>query len=98
MTTKLFEIQVGRRIRALRRERNMTQKQLSVACGIHSNSLCAIERGRSSATVESLKTIAEALAVSPADLLNLDDELYETMRLHPADVVAARQAVGAMVP
>ena len=38
--------EVGRRISSARKERNMTQEELAIACGCSGNHLSAIETGK----------------------------------------------------
>lgn len=54
---------IGTRIRALRRERRWTQKQLSELLGISQNYLSELERGQGSFTAEHLLTILKAFNV-----------------------------------
>lgn len=61
MTNKL-----GQKIRSFRKERNLTLKEIAVATGFSISFLSQLERGKSSATLESLKKIAMVLHVSPA--------------------------------
>ncbi len=63
---------IGKRIRALRRERRWTQKRLSELLGISQNYLSELERGQGSFTAEHLLTILKAFNVpidyfSPAE-------------------------------
>lgn len=74
MKTQLSRRQayIGRRIRALRRERRWTQKRLSELLGISQNYLSELERGQGSFTAEHLLTILKAFNVpidyfSPAE-------------------------------
>jgi len=56
--------EVGRRIRAARKERNMTQEELSVACGCSENHLSAIETGKNKPSLELVFAIATVLECS----------------------------------
>ena len=56
--------EVGKRIRAARKERNMTQEELSVACGCSDNHLSAIETGKHKPSLELVVTIASVLECS----------------------------------
>lgn len=51
-----------------RRERGLTQEELSLATGVHRNYIGGIERGERSPTVEKIATLAGALGVSLSDL------------------------------
>ena len=62
------EIDVGERLRALRRFRRCTLRTIAERSGLSESFLSQVERGRSSASIASLRRIAEALGVSIADL------------------------------
>lgn len=56
--------EVGKRIRSARKERNMTQEELSIACGCSGNHLSAIETGKHKPSLELVLTIATVLECS----------------------------------
>lgn len=56
-------VDVGKQIRLLREQRKFSQKALAEASGISRNSLSLIERGQTSPTVSTLKSVARALSV-----------------------------------
>ena len=62
------EVDVGERLRALRRFRRCTLRTIADRSGLSESFLSQVERGRSSASIASLRRIAEALGVSIADL------------------------------
>ena len=62
------EVDVGERLRALRRFRRCTLRTIAERSGLSESFLSQVERGRSSASIASLRRIAEALGVSIADL------------------------------
>jgi DNA-binding XRE family transcriptional regulator len=64
---------VGRRIRALRLERSMTQEALALLSGVTRNVLIDVEHGRRGLLYERLFDLADALDVSAAELLAADD-------------------------
>ena len=66
------EIDVGERLRELRRFRRCTLRTISARSGLSESFLSQVERGRSSASIESLRRVAEALGVSMADLFEPD--------------------------
>lgn len=59
----------GRRLRELRRERNMTQLTMAVAFGIDRSFISDVERGRKSISLPLLEVIALGMKVSLSDLL-----------------------------
>jgi len=62
------EVDVGERLRALRRARGATLRTVAEGSGLSASFLSQVERGRSSASIESLRRVADALGVSMADL------------------------------
>ena len=61
--------EIGRRLRALRDERGMTQVQLADAMGIHQTNLSQMERGVRGMGTQQVMKACKALGVSPDRLL-----------------------------
>src|ERR671930_2485805 len=66
------EVDVGERLRAIRRSRRATLRTIAARSGLSESFLSQVERGRSSASIASLRRIADALGVSMADLFGPD--------------------------
>lgn len=66
------EVDVGERLRTLRRFRRYTLQTVAARSGLSESFLSQVERGRSNASIASLKRIADALGVSMADLFEPD--------------------------
>src|SRR5918911_573329 len=66
------EVDVGEGLRALRRFRRCTLRTIAERSGLSESFLSQVERGRSSASIASLRRIADALGVSIADLFEPD--------------------------
>src|ERR687887_2624025 len=66
------EIDVGERLRAIRRSRRCTLRTVATRSGLSESFLSQVERGQSSASIASLRRIADALGVSMADLFGPD--------------------------
>jgi transcriptional regulator with XRE-family HTH domain len=62
------EMEVGERLRSIRRLRRATLKAVADKAGISESFLSQVERGRANASIGSLQRIAAALGVSVADL------------------------------
>ena len=60
---------LGTRIRDRRAERGLTQARPGEPCGLHRTFIGSVERGERNVAVLSLRKIATALRVTPADLL-----------------------------
>lgn len=68
------DIKVGRRIRALRLERNLSLADLALSSGISIGALSQIERGMSSLRVRVIWPLAAALDVEPSALIADDGD------------------------
>jgi len=66
------EVDVGERLRDIRRLRRATLKTIADRAGVSESFLSQVERGRASASIASLRRIANALGVSVADLFEPD--------------------------
>ena len=64
----LSEVDVGERLRDIRRLRRATLRTVAARAGVSESFLSQVERGRASASIASLRRIAGALGVSVADL------------------------------
>ena len=62
------DVDVGERLRAIRQLRRCTLRTVAERSGLSESFLSQVERGRSSASIASLRSIAQALGVSVADL------------------------------
>ena len=62
------EVDVGKGLRAIRLARRRTLRDVAERAGLSESFLSQVERGRSSASIASLRRIADALGVSMADL------------------------------
>lgn len=60
---------VGDNVRRLRLERGLTQEQFAASSGFTQQYISDLERGRRNPTVVSLLELAQALDVTPIDLI-----------------------------
>lgn len=60
---------VGLNLQALRRDRSLTQEELSGRSGVHQTYLSGLEHGKRNPTVAVLEKLADALGVDIEDLL-----------------------------
>ena len=65
-----LEIAFGKRLRALRLERGLTQEQLAEGAEVHPTFISNLERGYSAPTLYTLLALAKALDVKPGDLVD----------------------------
>ena len=63
-------VKFGKRLRELRKQKNLTQEKLAEKLGFSPNFIGMIERGERNTTVENLFLIAEALDISLSDFFN----------------------------
>jgi transcriptional regulator with XRE-family HTH domain len=64
------ELEVGRRLREIRRARRLTLREVAERAKLSESFLSQIERGRSGASVASLQRIAAALELAVSDLFS----------------------------
>src|SRR5205807_3858370 len=62
------EVDVGERLRDIRRSRRATLRTIAERAGVSESFLSQVERGKASASIGSLRRIANALGVTVADL------------------------------
>ncbi|HEV2418692.1 MAG TPA: helix-turn-helix transcriptional regulator [Terriglobia bacterium] len=66
----LITRQFGRRVRALRMKKEISQEELAERCGVHRTYMGRIERGETNITLTNIHKIAQGLGVSPAYLVD----------------------------
>lgn len=69
MANGIFLKEVGQRIRALRKARNMTIAQMSEKTNINTVSLTYLEKGTNNSRILTLKAVADSLGVDVKDLI-----------------------------
>ena len=66
---------IGKRIKELRKQNNLTQKQLATALNIAQSSICEWEKNAYEPTATAIKILAVYFDVSADYLLGLEDDL-----------------------
>ena len=74
------EIDVGARLRAIRRRRGLLLREVAGRAGISESFLSQVERGRAGASVASLRRIAAALGLTIAELFDSGPRQSEVLR------------------
>jgi len=74
MEKNIFLIQLGSRIRKIRKQKGMTQQHLSTASEIEKANLSRIESGMTNPTVLTLLKICNAFDVKVIDLFSVTEE------------------------
>lgn len=69
-----LKVKFGRRLRQIRRLKNLTQEQLAEVTGISVEFVSNIERGINAPSFDTLEKLSEVLNVSYADLFDFRDE------------------------
>lgn len=65
----------GERVRVLRQARGLSQEALALAAGLDRTYIGGVERGERNISLLNIQKIAQALGVSPADLLKFEQEI-----------------------
>lgn len=69
MSRSLHLVELGARVAGLRRGLGWSQERLAAEAGLHRTYVGRVERGEQNLSLMSLFKLAEALRVSPAELL-----------------------------
>ena len=64
-----LSIMFGQRVRSIRVSKNISQEKLALSCNLDRSYMGRIERGEVNPTLERIYEIAQALDVTPGDLL-----------------------------
>lgn len=62
-------INLGKRIRKLRLEKNLSMDDLAYSCDLEKSQIYRIENGKISSQIKTIKSIAEGLEISLSELL-----------------------------
>lgn len=57
-------------VKALRKEKGLSQEELANSCGLHRTYIGSVERGERNITLSTLEVISEALEVTVIELLS----------------------------
>jgi len=78
---------VGKRIRDIRKTKNLSQEQLGEKSGFHFTYIGGLERGERNISISNLAKIADALEVNIRDLFNFEQELSEEKQITISEIV-----------
>ena len=74
LTKTNLKVKFGRKLRQIRRFKNLTQEQLAEAIGVSVEFISNIERGINAPSFDTLEKLSEFLNVSYVDLFNFPDD------------------------
>jgi transcriptional regulator with XRE-family HTH domain len=74
-------IRIGRNIRFIRKSKGMTLLQLGMKCGTTPQSICRLETGSMTLSVDWMEKIAEAFDVLPEDLFGSKKATTESLQM-----------------
>ena len=69
MNNGQYLIQIGKKVREIRKAKNISMRQLAVLAPIHKSSLSDIENGKMNVHILALKLLADTLGVDVKDFL-----------------------------
>jgi transcriptional regulator with XRE-family HTH domain len=72
MATMAAVVHIGERLRQLREERALRQEDLAELAGVGKNTVNRLERDRTEPHMTTIRKLAEALEVDPAELVRRD--------------------------
>lgn len=72
-----FIKQFAKRVRRLRRSKDLTIEQLSKQSGIQANYIARIERALVNTSISHVYYLAKALKMKPRDMFDFDDEEFK---------------------
>jgi transcriptional regulator with XRE-family HTH domain len=73
----MMDVDVGKRLRALRMTRNLSQRQLADLSGVTNGMISLVEQNRTSPSIASLKKILDGLNVSISEFFSVEAAMDE---------------------
>ncbi len=85
-----MELDLGSRIRQIRKNHNLSQRELARRAGMHNGTISLIERNKINPSVESLKKLLDCLSVSLADFFAVENSKQSPYFFGQDDMVSLR--------
>ncbi len=85
-------MEIGQKIKAMRKKKRMTQMELSKATGISQSSISDIENQTNNPSYATLKLIADALNCSYSELIGESSDEFNVSPLEKTLIIAFRQS------
>lgn len=76
--SSLLQKRVGKRIKEIRLEKNISQQDLADLCGYEISNMSRLEAGRSNATLSTLETVSKALGIDVIELFRSSGDSTST--------------------
>lgn len=67
-----YQVLFGKRLRALRKQRELTQEQLAAEAGLDRTYLASIERGERNVSLQNIMKLTNALEIFAGELFKFD--------------------------
>ena len=68
-----IQIQVGKRIQKIRKEKDISQQDLAAKCNFEKSNMSKLETGRANATLSTLGIVSKALEINTIELFKFND-------------------------
>jgi transcriptional regulator with XRE-family HTH domain len=68
-----IQIQVGKRIQKIRKEKKISQQDLAAKCNFEKSNMSRLEAGRANATLSTLEIVSKALEINTIELFRFND-------------------------
>ncbi|WP_317165242.1 helix-turn-helix domain-containing protein [Flavobacterium difficile] len=68
MLENLLQKRVGKKIKEIRVEKNISQQELADLCGIEPSNMSRLEAGRANATLATIEVVSKNLGIEPIEL------------------------------
>jgi transcriptional regulator with XRE-family HTH domain len=68
-----IQIQVGKRIQKIRKEKNISQQDLAAKCNFEKSNRSRLVVGRANATLPTLEIVSNALEINTIELFKFND-------------------------
>jgi len=75
MYPKIALVRIGKNIRKIRNEKNISQQDLAAVCNFEKSNMSRIESGKTNLTIGTLLKICEALHVKLSDVIDIEDSI-----------------------
>ena len=72
-----LHVEFGAVLRSVRQQKELSQEQLALDCGLDRTFISMIERGQRQPTLSSIFRLAKALSIRPSKLLALVEKSYK---------------------